>query len=180
MNVETPAPGPGRSSGLVVDRLRWWDLDQVQVLETALFPDAAWTPGQFWSELARVPESRWYVAARRDNRVVGYAGIFLTGPEADVQTLAVAPSEQGRGTGRTLMEVLADRARERGANVLHLEVRADNLPALGLYARLGFEVDGRRRGYYSSGGDATLMSLDLRDRSPADGGPVTERGRDHG
>lgn len=177
MNVETPAPGHERSSGLVVDRLRWWDLDQVQGLEKVLFADAAWTPGQFWSELARVPESRWYVAARRDHRVVGYAGIFLAGPEADVQTVAVAPSEQGRGIGRTLMGVLADRARERGARVLHLEVRADNLPALGLYTQLGFKVDGHRRAYYGSGRDATLMSLDL---GAADGGPATERGSGHG
>jgi len=149
------------SEELVVDRLRWWDLEEVQALEHGLFADSPWTPGQFWSELARVPESRWYVVARRGSRIVGYAGVFVVVPEADVQTVAVAVEEQGRGTGRVLLGALIDRARSRGAGVLHLEVRADNAAAIGLYAAMGFVADGRRRDYYGRGVDALLMSARL-------------------
>lgn len=162
--IATPATTPG--IGLedpLVDRLRWWDLDQVQALERELFGRGAWTPAQFWSELARVPESRWYVAARRDGLVVGYAGVFLAGQQADLQTVAVAPQEQGRGTGRALVATMLDRAAAAGAGVLHLEVRAENLPALGLYTQLGFMVAGRRRDYYGPGSDAVLMSRQLTD-----------------
>lgn len=151
------------SGQLVVDRLRWWDLEEVQVLERDLFAAEGWTPGQFWSELARVPESRWYVAARRGGRLVGYAGVFLIGPQADVQTVAVAAEAQGRGVGRALMAALIERARAHGARVLHLEVRADNTAALALYGALGFIADGRRRDYYGRGRDAVLMSRDLAD-----------------
>jgi ribosomal-protein-alanine N-acetyltransferase len=133
-----PALAPRSGEDLVVDRLRWWDLDEVQELEHQLFATDAWTAGQFWSELARVPESRWYVVARRGGRIVGYAGVFVVGPEADVQTVAVAPVERGRGTGRALLGALVDRARERGASVVRLEVRADNTAAIGLYTSLGF------------------------------------------
>lgn len=147
---------------LLVERMRWWDLEEVGALEGVLFPDGPWTAGQLWSELARVPESRWYLVARRAGRIVGYAGVFLIGPEADVQTVAVAPQEQGRGTGRVLLGALVDRAREQGASVLQLEVRADNAAALGLYADMGFVTDGRRRDYYGRGHDAVLMSLPLR------------------
>lgn len=150
--------------GLVLDRLRWWDLDAVQVLEAELFGPDAWTPGQFWSELARVPESRRYLAARRDEQIVGYAGLFLVGPEADVQTVAVAPTEQGRGTGGLLVAELIELAAEAGAGVLHLEVRADNTRAIGLYESHGFVVDGRRRDYYGRGVDAVLMSRRLGGR----------------
>ena len=146
---------------LVIDRLRWWDLEHVQALEDALFTDGAWSPGQFWSELARVPESRWYVVARRRGSIVGYAGIHLIGPEADVQTVAVATDQQGMGIGRALIAALVERARGGGARVLHLEVRADNAAALSLYGRNGFMVDGRRRDYYGRGQDAVLMSRDL-------------------
>ena len=156
---------------LVVDRLRWWDLDDVQELERQLFGADPWTAWQFWSELARVPESRWYVVARRGGRIVGYAGVFLVVPEADVQTIAVALEEQGRGTGRVLLGALIDRAQERGAAVLHLEVRADNAAAVALYEAAGFVPDGRRRDYYGRGQDAVLMSLRLRGtRSGALGG----------
>ncbi|WP_043270008.1 GNAT family N-acetyltransferase [Streptomyces sp. CT34] len=32
--------------------MRWWDLEQVLELERDLFPEDAWSPGMFWSELA--------------------------------------------------------------------------------------------------------------------------------
>ena len=141
--------------------LRWWDLDDVQRIEDELFGAEAWRPTQFWSELARVPESRWYVVARLDGRVAGYAGMFTVGPEADVQTVAVARAAQGRGIGATLLEAMATRAREGGVALLHLEVRADNVAALRLYERHGFVADGRRRDYYGRGRDAVLMSRRL-------------------
>ncbi|MGB7981825.1 MAG: ribosomal protein S18-alanine N-acetyltransferase [Candidatus Nanopelagicales bacterium] len=156
-------PGPGSTAlhDLTLGPLRWWDLDEVLALERSLFEDTAWTPGQFWSELARVPESRWYTVARRGGRIVGYAGIFQVGPQADVQTIAVAGHEQGRGTGRLLLSALIARAGAAGARLLHLEVRADNASALALYEHLGFVVDGRRRDYYGRGRDGVLMSLRL-------------------
>lgn len=149
-----------------LERMRWWDLGDVLALEADLFGPDAWTVGQFWSELARVPESRWYLVARSGGRVLGYAGIFLVGPEADIQTVAVATHAQGRGIGRMLLAGLVDRARERGAGVLHLEVRADNDPALRLYRAAGFVADGRRRDYYGRGRDAVLMSLRLAGATP--------------
>ncbi len=167
-----PWPGSPGPQDLVVDRLRWWDLDEVLDLEGDLFPESPWTPGQFWSELARVSESRWYVAARRGGRIVGYAGVFLVGPEADVQTIAVAVPEQGRGTGRVLLCALVEHAQANGARVLHLEVRDDRPAAMGLYQSMGFAVDGRRRDYYGRGHDALLMSR----RLASDGGCAPAHG----
>lgn len=163
MTAQAPAEGRAatKAEEVVLDRLRWWDLDEVLALERDLFARDAWTLGQFWSELARVPESRWYAVARRGGRIVGYAGVFVVGSAADVQTVAVAGDEQGRGTGRLLVAALIAHARTAGARVLHLEVRADNASALALYERFGFIADGRRRDYYAPGQDAVLMSLRL-------------------
>ena len=153
-----------------LDRLRWWHLDDVLPLERELFGSTAWSAAQFWSELARVPESRWYLVARQADtpdrpgpgeRIVGYAGINAVGPEADIQTVAVAPDAQGRGIGGRLVRALAERARDRGVRLLHLEVRADNEPALALYRRLGFEPVGRRRDYYGPGQDGISMTWRL-------------------
>lgn len=157
MSIQVPA-GTGACT---LAPLRWWHLAQVRAIEDDLFGRDAWSPAQFWSELARVPESRWYVGAWSADTVVGYAGMFLVGPEADVQTIAVAREHQGRGIGAILLAALAERAGHRGASRLHLEVRADNDAALGLYARHGFEVDGRRRDYYGRGRDAVLMTRRL-------------------
>jgi ribosomal-protein-alanine N-acetyltransferase len=152
---------------ITLSRLRWWDLEEVLPIEAELFGADAWTAGQFWSELARVPDTRWYVVAREGTRVVGYAGLFQAGPEADIQTVAVAAAAQGRGLGRRLVEALLDAAGSRGAQVVHLEVRADNTAALRLYDTLGFTAVGRRPDYYGRGRDALLMSRRLGPERPA-------------
>jgi ribosomal-protein-alanine N-acetyltransferase len=84
--------------------------------------------------------------------------------EAEILTLAVAPEARGRGLGRALLRAAIIRAQEMGAQVMFLEVGADNPHALALYAGLGFAKVGTRKAYYStpSGGtDALLLRLSL-------------------
>lgn len=145
----------------VLERMRWWDLEEVHDLEVALFDDQPWSPALLWSELARMPDSRYYVVARRAGAIIGYAGLLSVPPDGDLQTVAVAPSEQGRGVGAMLLEDVVAEAHRRGVRLLHLEVRADNRAARHLYERAGFVVDGRRRDYYGRGQDAELMTLRL-------------------
>jgi ribosomal-protein-alanine N-acetyltransferase len=152
------ADGPG----VRLRPMRWWDVEAVHALERSLFPHDAWSQELFWSELAGVPDSRWYVVAERGDdaagpAVVGYAGLFAVPPEADVQTVAVAAPEQGRGLGRRLLHALLGEARRRGCTSLVLEVAADNEPARALYAGEGFETLARRSRYYPDGTDALVM-----------------------
>jgi ribosomal-protein-alanine N-acetyltransferase len=140
--------------------MRWWDVETLLPLERELFGPSAWTAETFWSELAH-PETRWYVVAQdEDEQLVGYAGLLAPGMEADVQTVAVAPSTQGRGVGRLLVGALVAEAVRRDATSLLLEVRADNDPAIGLYQALGFErIAVRRRYYQPEDADAWVMRL---------------------
>lgn len=138
-------------------RMRWWDVEAVHRIEADVFPDP-WSVEAFWSELAHVPATRHYLVAEDDGEIVGYAGLVVTGHQADVQTLAVARSRQGCGLGGVLLEALLDEARRRGAGEVLLEVRAENTAAQALYARHGFERIGVRRGYYRPGGtDAYVL-----------------------
>ena len=137
--------------------LRWWDVERLVPLERELFGASAWTAETFWSELA-APDRDYRVAVGADGVLLGYAG--LAGgrrAEADVQTLAVAPTAQGRGVGRALLGALLEEARARAATAVLLEVRADNAPALALYASAGFERIGLRRRYYPPDVDAVVM-----------------------
>lgn len=136
--------------------MRWWDIEHMLPLETELFAaDPPWTAEQFWSELAGVPDTRWYVVAEpadgRPGAVAGYAGLLFAGDTADLQTLAVAPEHQRRGLGGTLLDAAIDEARSRAAREVLLDVRADNTPALALYTKHGFRRIARRRGYYDGG-----------------------------
>lgn len=154
--------------------LRWWDVEALLPIERELFGATAWTAEAFWSELAQ-PSTRWYVIAENlDGTLLGYAGLMVTGAEADIQTVAVAPAAQGQGTGRELVEALLSQAARRGATGVLLEVRADNDAAIRLYRRAGFEqISVRRRYYQPDDVDALIMRLrPLRRPGGASAGPA--------
>lgn len=132
------------------------DAKRCAELEAVLFPgDDPWRPEAFLAELA---DGCHYLGARTaDGRLVGYGGIAVLGSEAEIHTLGVEPSWQHRGVGRALLAGLLAAADAEGATVF-LEVRTDNEAALALYRSEGFEVLGRRKGYYRpSGADAFTM-----------------------
>ncbi len=138
-------------------RLRWWDIERVGALERELFPDDPWTTEAFWAELALGAGRVYLVAEDAAGGLLGYAGLSCPaearGGDAEIMTIAVARSAQGRGTGRALLEALAGTATVRGAGRLLLEVRADNAAARRLYAAAGFAQIGLRAGYYRAGPD---------------------------
>ena len=143
-------------------RMRWWDVEALLPLEAELFGGLAWSAETFWSELAA--PGRWYVVAvdgeGAESVLLGYAGLAASGPEADVQTIAVSRPAQGRGVGAALLDGIVGEAAARGSSSLLLEVRADNEPAIALYTGHGFERIAVRRGYYQPGNiDAHIMRL---------------------
>jgi ribosomal-protein-alanine N-acetyltransferase len=142
------------------------DIDTIVPVEAELFAgDPPWTARQFESELAGVPETRWYVVAEdEDGALAGYAGLLISIDTADIQTLAVLPEYQRCGLGTRLLAALIAHARERRVADLLLEVRADNDAALALYRSHGFEQIAWRRGYYGNGRYDVLV---LRCRVPS-------------
>lgn len=148
------------------------DLPAVIGLERELFPDDPWTREMFASELGGRLAGRYYLVAEEDGQIAGYAGLLAPvsrrhragpGAQADVLTMAVAPSRWGQGIGSALLEALLAEAAHRGCAEVFLEVRVDNPRAQRLYRRHGFAGAGLRRGYYQpSGTDALVM------RRPAD------------
>jgi putative acetyltransferase len=62
--------------------------------------------------------------------------------------ISVVPQAQGQGVGSALMQAMCDYA-ERWMGVLRIEltVYTDNAPAIALYRKFGFVVEGCHRGY---------------------------------
>ena len=83
-------------------------------------------------------------------------------PQAELESIAVAPESQRRGLGQSLFHALAAELKAAGVGEFALEVRASNQPALAFYQSLGFAKAGLRPGYYADPiEDAVLMSLAL-------------------
>lgn len=138
--------------------MKWWDLEQVLAIENEVFGASAWPPESYWGELAR--DDRYYVVDD-EGRVRGYAGLWLAPPDADVQTIAVAPDARRQGLGAALLDHLIDHARSVGCRRLHLEVRADNAAAAHMYQDRGFRTVRVRERYYPDFSDAIVMGLEL-------------------
>lgn len=142
------------------------DLDDLEAMERALFGAGAWSRRSLAQELAG--PGRWYVGAqdRASGELVGYAGLWFDGEDAQVMTIGTRSDRQGAGVGRMLLGALLDHARGLGAGDVLLEVRVDNEPALRLYERAGFERFGRRKGYYQPE-NVDAWTMRLRVRPPA-------------
>jgi len=81
--------------------------------------------------------------------------------EAEILTLAVQEDARRQGLGLALIEAAAKVLCEDVA-ALFLEVSSDNIAALALYAKTGFEPVGRRAGYYRRAVGADMDALILR------------------
>ena len=97
-------------------------------------------------------------AAAKASPILGFAGMWNAFDEAHVTTIAVDEPYRGAGLGELLLAALFDEAGRRGANWLTLEVRVSNDPAIALYTKWGFTIQGTRKRYYSDNNeDAHVM-----------------------
>jgi ribosomal-protein-alanine N-acetyltransferase len=125
-------------------------------IHAAAFPPAeAWSASLIASQLAQPG-------------VVGFAhadgGMMLAriaADEAEILTLAVAPTARRRGIGSGLLHAAMAEARRRDAVTMTLEVDCGNVAAVALYTRHGFANVARRPRYYPGGSDAIVMQAML-------------------
>ena len=137
------------------------DLEAIMLIENECFIRDAWPEAMMKDEL--LAAHTYYLVALEGDEVVGYAGLSkLPGSEqADIQTIATAPTKRGLGIGKQLMFALTAEANARGAKEIFLEVRADNSVAQKLYKVFGFRQIGVRKKYYQPDGvDAFVMKTE--------------------
>jgi ribosomal-protein-alanine N-acetyltransferase len=152
--VSTPNRPPARCRPACGDA----DLATLAALEVACF-DHPWSAAGIAAELAPTGGTAWLLEA--DRNVQAYAIFRRLDGEAELLRIGVAPAARGRGNARTLLEAALASLAAAGVEVCHLEVRADNQPAIAVYQRCGFRRVGERRGYYADGTTALLMTAQL-------------------
>lgn len=86
-----------------------------------------------------------------DGRVVGWCDVIRksqpTTSHGGVLGMGVAASHRGRGVGGRLIASTIETALARGVTRIELTVRTDNVAAVALYRRCGFETEGLLRRY---------------------------------
>jgi ribosomal protein S18 acetylase RimI-like enzyme len=69
--------------------------------------------------------------------LVGFSS-FRGKPLVNIHDIAVRPEARGQGIGRLLLQAVEADARQLGCCKVTLEVRSDNVRAMGLYQSVGF------------------------------------------
>jgi ribosomal-protein-alanine N-acetyltransferase len=101
------------------------------------------------------------VAARSEEKVIGYAGMWVLADEAHIMSIASRQDYRRKGVGEILLIAIFDLALKHYARTVTLEVRISNTAAQSLYFKYGFKQTGLRKGYYlDNREDALVMSTD--------------------
>jgi ribosomal protein S18 acetylase RimI-like enzyme len=106
-----------------------------------------------------------HVVALAGDEVVGWCDLrpktATTQRHSAVLGMGVVPEHRGQGLGSRMLARTLDTADARGLRRAELVVREDNRPAIELYRRFGFVVEGRCRQYLRRDGvdfDALIMA----------------------
>lgn len=130
---------------------------------------------QYRERLVERPEGHYYLVAAVDGEVVGTLGLHTTPNRARRRHvgsfgMGVRDDWQGRGIGSKLMVAMLDLGFNwLGLRRIEMEVFTDNAPAIALYKKFGFEIEGVHRAWAFRNGeyvDAYSMArLRLDERS---------------
>jgi ribosomal-protein-alanine N-acetyltransferase len=86
----------------------------------------------------------------------------MAADETEILSVAVAASAQGRGLAGRMLHLHLRRLAGFGMRTVFLEVGEDNVPAIRLYTRAGFEQVSRRAAYYQEAAGRQTAALILR------------------
>lgn len=146
------------------------DLDSVTLINKKCLPENY--PSGFFVDISeRFPKAFLVAELVKSKEIVGYImgrierglsnyGFRLT-KKGHIVSVAVLHEYRKLGVGLDLVSKSLKAMGDYGANEFVLEVRESNVPAIGLYKKLGFENSKTLKGYYSDGEDAYLMSKRL-------------------
>ena len=148
------------------------DLPKLIAMSEAAGAAAHWS-GQQWldvfqtevpARLALIAEEKRGedVAGAPDGPPVADAGFLVAqvgNPDWELENVAVMGEFRRRGMGRELVAALLAYARAGDAERILLEVRASNESAIRLYEGSGFQLLGRRQGYYRDPAEDALVMV---------------------
>lgn len=140
------------------------DIDAALEIEQQSSPD----PWRRYAFEQSLPAGSAQLLVDEQGGPVGFLIWSVVADQAELLNIALLSSLRGRGLGRALLSLLIEQLPD-AVVTLFLEVRASNLPAIGLYHALGFNQIGERRDYYRVSNqplagreDALVMALDLQ------------------
>lgn len=83
-----------------------------------------------------------------DGIIVAHTVMSVAAGESHILNICVHPDYQAQGLGRSLLTHLLELVLDHNVDMIFLEVRPTNFPAIKLYLDMGFDEIGLRHNYY--------------------------------
>lgn len=138
-------------------QMKYEDIEKIKDTLTSDFDDF-WIYKTLEEELSS-PSSK-YIVAKKENEIIGFAGIKITFDEADIMNIVVKKSNRNQGIGSLLLTNLISLCNKLKLKSITLEVNEENSIAINLYKKFMFKKIGIRKNYYKNK-NAIIMSKKL-------------------
>lgn len=115
-----------------------------------------------WSESALelfLGENAFCAICVDGGALTSYCTVTTVLDEAQIINVATDICHRGKGFAASVLEFVADECKNRGINLISLEVRESNSIAIALYERYGFEIAGKRKDFYKNPRENALVML---------------------
>lgn len=96
-----------------------------------------------------------------EGRLIGFLIYRNIGGDFEIIQLALNKAYQRQGLASMMIDYMIQDAQSSHIEFIYLEVEMDNLPALNLYKKYGFEAIHQRKNYYGHGQDAIVMRKEM-------------------
>lgn len=140
---------------IAIRKMHIMDVETIETHELAIFGSSL-GQGMLIQELLENPVAHYFVLEFQEE-IIGYIGMWIEPPTAQILNYYIIPTHQKRGHGTLLLTHALDYMKQRGVTLITLEVRPSNTKAIALYERYGFKSEYVRKNYYSDGENALLM-----------------------
>jgi len=134
------------------------DFEEIQNILISDFDDF-WNPETLKKELQN--NNSYYIVAKINNNIVGFAGIKTVLDEADIMNIVTKKDLRNSGIGSALFSAIIDYAKTNNVKKITLEVNENNLSAIHLYEKFAFIKIAERKKYYNGTDTAIIMQLNL-------------------
>ena len=134
------------------------DLENIKEFLITDFDDF-WNYSILKDELSNA--NSYYLVAKLDNEILGFAGIKYVLNDADIMNIVVKKSKRKSGIGSLLLKNIIELCKKLNISTLFLEVNEKNLPAISLYKKFGFEEVGFRKNYYKENNAIVMKKENL-------------------
>jgi len=162
--VPDMVPAAAAGFGSVTQEARESDVDELVALENRCFDASTAIARRQWKYLIRSRTADVRVV-RRGGRVAASMVVLRfrvhKGVLSRIYSLSVDAECRHQGLGRAMVNEAIEQLRHDGVRVAVLEVDQANLPAIGLYEKLGFRTVRSLTDYYGPGRHGWKMRLDL-------------------